>query len=135
MHKINSKKKKLFIFIIVSLIIIVSIILYDFNFSVWINYRKNQVPPGTIVWNTGLSYDIKVSKSGKIIDNSEKKHLTKEELKELKQLIKEFQNIANKSESKDYYKDGITIDKDNYLYSELNQEQLTIYERIEKIIR
>lgn len=135
MHKINSKKKKLFIFIIVSLIIIVSIILYDFNFSVWINYRKNQVPPGTIAWNTGLSYDIKVSKSGKIIDNSEKKHLTKEELKELKQLIKEFQNIANKSESKDYYKDGITIDKDNYLYSELNQEQLTIYERIEKIIR
>ena len=132
--KINFNKKdnmKNICIIVILLITIIGIcFICKYYYGTWICYQENIPPAGTMIWNTGLSYRIEVTRMGKFKGNYEKEKLEKNELKELKELVEEIKN-GEISDTYGYYKNGLFINGKSYKIDEKNKDD---YYRIIEII-
>ena len=128
---LNNKKIKLAIIIIISAFISIMAI-YKYYINDWISYQYNIPPKGAMVWNDALDYRIYLKRSGFIYtDGKDNRILNKDEMNELKKLVKELKN-SNTSGKYDYYEDGLFIDGKKY---NKNQENEYIYDSIVTILK
>lgn len=130
---LNNKKTKLAIIIIIIISVFISIIaIYKYYINDWICYQENVSPQYEITGIDVLDYRIYLKRSGFVYtDGKDNRILSKNEMNELKKLVKELKN-SNTSGKYDYYEDGLFIDGKKY---NKNQENEYTYNRIEKILK
>ena len=135
--KINLNNKKIKLAILIIIIIIISIFIsiiaiYKYYINDWICYQENVSPQYEMMGIDVLDYRIYLKRSGFVyIPRKENRILSKSEMNELKNLVKELKN-SNISGKYDYYEDGLFIDGKKY---NKNKENEYIYNRIVKILR
>ncbi len=96
--KISFNKKdnmKTLCIIVILLITIIGLyFIYEYNYGTWICYQENipHPPKGTRVWNQAISYQIEITRTGKIRGGGAgKEKLDKNELKELKKIVNKIE--------------------------------------------
>ena len=128
---LNNKKIKLAIIIIISVFISI-MALYKYYINDWICYQENVSPQYEMTGIDVLDYRIYLKRSGFVyIPSKDNRILSKSEMNELKQLVKELKN-SNTSGKYDYYEDGLFIDGKKY---NKNQENEYIYDSIVTILK
>ena len=129
---LNNKKIKLAIIIIIISVFISIMAIYKYYINDWICYQENVSPQYEITGIDVLDYRIYLKRSGFVYtDGKDNRILSKNEMNELKKLVKELKN-SNTSGKYDYYEDGLFIDGKKY---NKNQENEYTYNRIEKILK
>ena len=129
---LNNKKIKLAIIIIIISVFISIMAIYKYYINDWICYQENVSPQYEITGIDVLDYRIYLKRSGFVYtDGKDNRILSKNEMNELKKLVKELKN-SNTSGKYDYYEDGLFIDGKKY---NKNQENEYTYNRIVKILR
>ena len=130
---LNNKKIKLAIIIIIIISAFISIMaIYKYYINDWICYQENVSPQYEITGIDVLDYRIYLKRSGFVYtDGKDNRILSKNEMNELKKLVKELKN-SNTSGKYDYYKDGLFIDGKKY---NKNKENEYTYDKIVKILR
>lgn len=129
---LNNKKIKLAIIIIIISVFISIMAIYKYYINDWICYQENVSPQYEITGIDVLDYRIYLKRSGFVYtDGKDNRILSKNEMNELKNLVKELKN-SNTSGKYDYYEDGLFIDGKKY---NKNQENEYKYNRIVKILK
>ena len=129
---LNNKKIKLAIIIIIISVFISIMAIYKYYINDWICYQENVSPQYEITGIDVLDYRIYLKRSGFVYtDGKDNRILSKNEMNELKKLVKELKN-SNTSGKYDYYEDGLFIDGKKY---NKNQENEYTYNRIVKILK
>lgn len=128
---LNNKKIKLAIIIIIISVFISIMAIYKYYINDWICYQENVSPQYEITGIDVLDYRIYLKRSGFVYtDGKDNRILSKNEMNELKKLVKELKN-SNTSGKYDYYKDGLFIDGKKY---NKNKENEYTYDKIVKIL-
>ena len=105
--------------------------IYKYYINDWICYQENVSPQYEITGIDVLDYRIYLKRSGFVYtDGKDNRILSKNEMNELKKLVKELKN-SNTSGKYDYYKDGLFIDGKKY---NKNKENEYTYDKIVKIL-
>lgn len=128
---LNNKKIKLAIIIIIISVFISIMAIYKYYINDWICYQENVSPQYEITGIDVLDYRIYLKRSGFVYtDGKDNRILSKNEMNELKKLVKELKN-SNTSGKYDYYEDGLFIDGKKY---NKNKENEYTYDKIVKIL-
>ena len=129
---LNNKKIKLAIIIIIIISAFISIMaIYKYYINDWICYQENVSPQYEMTGIDVLDYRIYLKRSGFVYtDGKDNRILSKNEMNELKKLVKELKN-SNTSGKYDYYEDGLFIDGKKY---NKNKENEYTYDKIVKIL-
>ena len=127
----NKKNGKIIILIIIIAIIIGAILIANYYFGTWIRYGENIPPRDATIWNAAESYRITVTRTGTIKGNFDKNRLNKDEMTELKSLVKQIEkgNPVKNSEDTD---NGLFINGKKY---EMDNNNMDAYERIRELIK
>ncbi len=123
-------KKSIMVFLIVAIIVLIITSIYfvrKYCLETWIFYGANN----PISMSDVLRYNITVTRTGTIIGNNKKEKLTKNELKELKELVKLMENSNILDPDYDPY-NGLYINGKEYVIDEHNSDA---YNKILKIIK